>query len=144
MTVGNAQEVKVGSIVLNFDPLSLFSEMRVISNAELEDVSIEGRLLDKQAASLKLLGGDAQYPVRHLTLQRVKIVTDEIALPIMSGIADIDAQGAFSRISLHSADDKLGIDLQPNQGRWQLGVNLKESSLPILAGCRVQRPQCQG
>ncbi len=132
VTVGNAQEVKVGSVALNFELLSLFSEVKVISNAELQDVSIQGNLLDKQAASLKLLGSIPQYPVRHLTLQRVKIVTDEVALPILSGIADIDAQGEFSRVSLHSTDDKLGVDLQSNQGRWKLGVNLKESSLPLL------------
>jgi uncharacterized protein involved in outer membrane biogenesis len=132
VTVGNAQEVKVGSVALNFDLLALLSEVKVISNAELQDVSIDGRLFDKQVASLKLLGSDAQYPVRHMTLRRVKIVTDEIALPSLSGIADIDAQGVFSRISLHSEDDKLGINLQPIKGRWQLEVNLKESSLPML------------
>ena len=132
VTVGNAQEVKVGSVVLNFELLSLLSEVKVISNAELQDVSIQGNLLDKQAASLKSLGSVPQYPVRHLTLQRLKVVTDEVALPVFSGIADIDEKGVFSRISLHSADDKLGVDLQPNQGRWQLSVNLKESSLPLL------------
>lgn len=132
VTVGNAQEIKVGSIVLNFDVFSLLSEVKVISNAELEDVSIDGRLLDKQAASMKLLGSDSKYPVRHLTLQKLKVVTDELALPVFSGIADLDAQGAFSRVSLHSADDKVGIDLQSNQGHWQLGVNLKESALPSM------------
>jgi hypothetical protein len=132
VTVGNAQEVKIGSVILNFDPLSLLSEPRVISNAEFHDVSIQGRLLDKQVASLKLLGGDTQYPVRHLTIQRVKIVTDEIALPIMSGIADLDAPGTFNRVALHSNDEKLGFDLQNIQGRWQLSINLRESSLPIF------------
>lgn len=129
VTVGKSQEVKVGSVALSFDMLSLLSEIKTISNAELQDVSIEGNLLDKQALSLKLLGGDKQYPVRHLTLQRVKIVTDEVVVPILSGIADIDAQGAFTRVALHSLDDKLAFDLQPHQGRWQLGVSLKESSL---------------
>ncbi len=132
VTVGSGQEVKIGSAVLSFDLSSLFSAVKVIGNAELEDVSIEGRLLDKQAASLKLLGSDKNYPIRHLSLQSVKIVSDEVALPVFSGIADMDAQGAFSRISLHSADDKLGVDIQSDQGRWQLGVNLKESSLPLM------------
>jgi len=132
VTVGKAQEVKVGSMVLNFDLLSLFSGVKAISNAELEDVTIDGRVLDKEAASLKLLGGDPEYPMRHLKLERVKIVTDEIAVPSLNGIADIDAQGVISRLSLHSDNDKLGIDLQSSQGRWQLGVNLKESSLPFL------------
>lgn len=134
VTVGSAQEVKVGSIVLNFNFLSLLSEIKVISNADLQDVSIDGRVLDKQMVSLKSLGGDPQYPVRNLTLQRVKIATDEVALPVFSGIADIDAQGGFSRVSLHSPDDKYSIDLQSKQGRWQLGLSLKETSLPLLPG----------
>lgn len=134
VTVGSAQEVKVGSIVLNFDFLSLLSEIKVISNADLQDVSIDGRVLDKQMVSLKSLGGDPQYPIRNLTLQRVKIVADEVALPVFSGIADIDAQGGFSRVSLHSPDDKYSIDLQSKQGRWQLGLSLKETSLPLLPG----------
>jgi len=132
VTVGTAQEIKIGNVNLNFDLLSLFSGVKAISNAEIEDVSIQGNQLDKQAVKLKMLGSDTQFPVRHLTLQRVKIVTDEIAIPVMSGIADMDAQGAFSRIALHSADEKLSFDLQPNQGRWQLGVDLKASNLPIL------------
>jgi hypothetical protein len=70
--------------------------------------------------------------VRHLTLKGLKIATDEIALPLLSGIADIDVQGRFNRIALHSADDKLGFDLQSNQGRWELGVSLKESTLTLL------------
>ena len=56
VTVGNAQEVKIGSVILNFDPLSLLSEARVISNAEFQDVSIQGKLLDKQVASLETYG----------------------------------------------------------------------------------------
>jgi uncharacterized protein involved in outer membrane biogenesis len=132
VTVGNSKEVKIGSIALSFDLFSLFSDIRIISNADLQDVSIQGDQLEKQVASLKLLGANAQYPVRHLTVQRLKIVTDEVPLPSLSGIGDVDAQGVFNRLSLHSADDKLGIDLQVNQGRWQLGVNLKESSLFFL------------
>jgi hypothetical protein len=133
VVVGNQQEVKVGSIKLNFDVFSLFSENKVISNAEFEDASIQGNALEKQVASLKLMGGDAQYPVHHLTLQRLHIVTDEIALPVLSGIADLGAQGTFNRVSLHSANDKLDIDLQSNPGgRWQISLNLRESSLPIL------------
>jgi hypothetical protein len=134
VTVGKAQEVKIGSVALNFDLLSLLSEVKVIGNAELQDVRIEGSQLDKQMTSLSSLGGDAQYPIRHLSLQRVQIVTAEVAIPVLNGVADIDVQGVFSRVALHSADDRLGLDLQPIQGRWQLGVTMRDSSLPMLPG----------
>ena len=132
VTVGASQEVKAGTVELDFDLLSLPSEVRIINNADLSDVSIDGRSLDKLAASFKLTGSDANYPVRHVTLQRVKIVSDDVALPIFGGIAEIDAQGTLNRVSLHSTDDKVDVDLQSDQGRWHVGVSLKESSLPVL------------
>ncbi len=132
VTVGSNQETKIGSIVLKFDPLSLFSPVKVISNAELRDVSVDGRALDRQVAGLKRAGGEPLYPVRHLTLQRAKIVTDEITLPVLSGVADFDAQGALNRVSVHSPDDKVGVDIESDQGRWKLDVELKGITLPFL------------
>ncbi|MBU1776127.1 MAG: hypothetical protein KJ899_05755, partial [Gammaproteobacteria bacterium] len=132
ITLGKVQEVKVGSAVLKFDPLTLFSEVKVIDRAELQDISIDGTQLDSQIASLKMLGGDRMYPVRRLSLQKIRIISDEIALPVLEGIAEIDDKGSFSRVALHSEDNKYGIDLQPQEGRWQLGVTLKETSLPLL------------
>jgi hypothetical protein len=133
VVIGKTQELKIGTVVLNFDLFSLLSDAKVISNAELYDVSIQGNTIDKQAASLKQLPGDPQYQLRHMSLQRLKIVTDEITVPILSGVADIESNG-FSRVSLHSEDNKLSFDLQPNQGHWQLAVNLKESQLQFLPG----------
>jgi len=133
VTVGTEQDLQIANVVLSADILSLFSETKVLSDVQLEDVSIKGSQLERLAPSLKSLGGDKQFPVRHFTLQNVKVVTDEVALPSLSGFAELDGQGAFTRIALHSADEKYSVDLQPDQGRWQLGVSLKETSLPLLS-----------
>jgi hypothetical protein len=130
--LGRGKELKIAKVTLEFDPLSLFSEAKAISDAELQDVSIAGHALARQAESMKLLGSDAKFPVRHLTLKNVKVVTSEIALPSMSGVADLGARGTFRRVSLHSENDKFGVDLTNDEGRWQVGLNIKESGLPIL------------
>jgi hypothetical protein len=134
VTVGIEQEMKIVRIVLKFNLLSLLSESKVIGDAELNEVSIKGNQLENLAPSLKLIGGDREFPVRHLTLRRVKVVTEEIAVPDLAGVAEIDGQGAFTRVALHSEDDKYSFDLQPDQGRWQLGVRLRETALPWLPG----------
>jgi hypothetical protein len=134
VTVGIEQEVKIASVELNFDLLSLFSETRAIGDAVLDDVSIKGSQLERFSPSMLLAGGDRQFPVRHFTLRKVKVVTEEVALPNLSGVAELDPQGAFSRVALHSDDEKYSFDLQPVQGRWQLAVSLKETALPWLPG----------
>ena len=132
VTLGNAQEVKVAAAVLSFDPLSLFSEIKGIGNAELQNVTLDARHLDQVAAWLKGLGGDTQYPVRHMTIQSLQVNTGEaISLPTLKGGADL-AQGKFTRVVLHSEDEKLNIELQSEQNRWQLSFGVKESALPML------------
>jgi hypothetical protein len=133
VTIGIEQEVKVAAVELNFDLLSLFSEVRVISDADMSEISIKGSQLERLAPSLKSLGGDKLFPVRHLSLHRVKIVTDEISVPNLVGVADLDAQGAFTRIALHTEDDKYSFDLSPEQGRWKVGFSLKETGLPWMS-----------
>jgi hypothetical protein len=132
VTVGIEQEMKIAGVVLKFNLLSLLSESKVIGDAELNEVSIKGAQLERLAPGLNRMGGDRGFPVRHLTLRRVTVVTEEIAVPELAGVAEIDGQGAFSRVALHSEDDKYSFDLQPVQGRWQLGVSLRETGLPWL------------
>ncbi len=132
VTLGNAQEVKATAAVLSFDPLSLFSDIKEIGNAELQNVTLDARHLDQVAGWLKGLGGDMQYPVRHMTIQSLQVnAGDAISLPALKGGADL-AQGKFTRVVLHSEDEKLNIELQSEQNRWQLSFGVQESALPML------------
>ncbi len=132
VTMGGEQEVKASAVVLKFDLLSLFSEKKEIGDAELQNVALDVRRLDQLAGWLKRLGGDTQYPVRHMTIQSLKVnAGGAISLPTLKGGADV-AQGAFKRVVLHSEDEKLNIDLQSDQNRWQVSFGVKESALPLL------------
>ncbi len=131
VVLGNAQEMKVGTVVLGFDLLTLFSDKKTISNVELQSVTLDGQHLDKVAGWLKGMGGDEQYPVRHLTIQSLQVNTEGISLPPLKGSADL-AQGAFTRVVLHSEDDKLNVELLPVKNIWQLSFGIKERTLPLL------------
>ena len=131
VTVGNAQEVKFGTVTLNFDPLTLFAESKAISNAELQNVTLDGKRIEQIAVWLKGLGGDVQFPVRHLTIQSLQLNVEGISLPPLKGSADL-VQGAFTRIVMYSDDSKVHVELQPGQNAWQLSFGIKERALPLL------------
>jgi hypothetical protein len=132
VVVGNAQEIKISAVILNFDPLALFSDSKAISNAELQNITLDGRRLDQITNWLKGLGEDAQYPLRHLTIKSLQVNTEGVVLPLLNGSADL-AQGAYTRIVLHSDDEKLNIELLPVKDYWQLSFGIKEKALPLLA-----------
>ena len=131
LSIGTGEEVKAATVTLSFDPLTLLSQNKSISNAELQGVTLDGRRLNQVAGWLKGLGGDAQYPVLHLTIRSLQVGVEGVSLPPLQGSADL-AQGAFTRIVLHSEDDKLNIELLPVQNRWQLSFGIKERTLPLL------------
>ncbi|TNC96025.1 MAG: hypothetical protein FD121_1208 [Gallionellaceae bacterium] len=131
LSIGAGEEIKVSTVSIFADPLSLFSEQKTISNIELKGATVDGRRLEQLTMALKGIGGDAQYPLRHLTIQNLKVNAEGIELPTLSGSADI-AQGQFTRVVLHSDDSKFNVEVVPMQNRWQLSFGIKERALPLL------------
>lgn len=133
VAVGSAQELKVGNAEVTFDLFSLFSPVKVIRRVELQDVTLEGASFDKELSWLQQIGANANYPVSHVTLQRAKVSSEEISLPVFSGEIDVNEQGRVSNATLKSADAKFDAVLQPSsQDRWQITLNAKETSFPLF------------
>lgn len=131
VSIGAGEEIKVSTLAIFADPLTLFSEQKVISNIEFKGTVVDGRRLEQLTTALKGMGGDVQYPIRHLTIQNLKVSTEGIEVPPLSGSADI-AQGQFTRVVLHSDDSKFNVEVVPMQNRWQLSFGVKERALPSL------------
>jgi uncharacterized protein involved in outer membrane biogenesis len=132
LTVGSAQELKVGDAVLNFDFSALFASTKSISNMELSNVILTGSSLDKVVVWVQAVGGNEVYPVAHIALRNLRVNTDEIKLPLLNGSANFDTQGKFTHAGLNSEDGKFSLELEPQQNRMKLELNIHESSLPIF------------
>jgi len=143
VSIGAAEEIKVSAVSIFADPLTLFSEQKAISNIELKAAMVDGRRLEQLTTALKGMGGDARYPIRHLTIQDLKVGAEGIELPPLSGSADI-AQGQFTRVVLHSEDNRFNVEVVPVQNRWQLSFGIKERELPLLSGVTFSEFNAKG
>lgn len=132
LEVGSAKELVVENAVLNFDFSALFAQTRSINSLVLDNVTLSGMALDKALAWLQAAGSVDRYPVARMELRRVGLKSDEVKLPLLSGKADFDMQGKFSKAVLKSEDDKFGFELQALQKGFQLELNMHGSSLPIF------------
>jgi hypothetical protein len=129
--VGRAGEFSAAAATLNFDLLSLASDSKTISDVALQGATLNGRDLENVAAWLKGMGGDANFPLQHVTLHDLKIVSDVVTIPALQGGADFD-QGVFSRLVLHSEDEKLNVELKAVANRMQLTFGIRDGALPLL------------
>jgi membrane protein involved in colicin uptake len=132
VAVGAEQEMKAGEIVLNLDLIPLFTGKLAVSEAEVNGLDVKGSQMERLAPSLRRLTDDKEVPIQHVTLRNVKIATDELAVPALSGVVERDAQGALTHLALHTGDDKYSMDLTSDQGRWKFSLGLRETALPWM------------
>ncbi len=141
--IGVAGELTVAAATLNFDPLSLLSDGKTIKDLALQDVSAHGKDLDKVAVWLKGMGGDTQFPLEHVTLHNLKIISDEISVPLLQGGADFDG-GDFSRVVLHSEDEKFNMELKAVADRTQIAFGIRDDSLPLFPSAKFSSFNARG
>jgi hypothetical protein len=144
VTVGGAQELKAGNVVLNFSLATLLDETRNISSMEVDNLELSAASFDKTLSWLQAAGADAQYPVTRLVLRHARISGEEFSLPPLNGSAEWDSQGHFSTAVLNSEDGKLGVELQAQKSAWQIAWHIKETSLPWLPGILFNELNAKG
>jgi hypothetical protein len=143
LKVGGGGEVVISKATLNLDPLSLLSDSKAIKDAELQDVDLDGRHLELASGWFKGMGGDAQFPLQHVSLRNLRIRMEGISLPALRGGADFE-QGAFSRLALHSEDEKLNVEFKAVANRMQMSFGIRENALPLLPAVQFSSFNARG
>jgi uncharacterized protein involved in outer membrane biogenesis len=137
VTIGAAQDLKVGKAMLTFDPLTLFSPVKTLRNVELQDVTLNGASLDKESVWMQEIGANSGYQVSHIALKKIKISSSEIELPLFDGEMEI-AGGRVGKVTLRSTDEKYVVSLQTEQNKWLFNFNAKGASLPLFPDVRYE------
>jgi hypothetical protein len=132
ITIGAGQEVKAGTAIVTFDFLLLLTEVKTIRSLELRDIVFEASMLDQELTWLQAIGGNQTFPVKQVTLQHAQLANSELPLPPFTGDISINAQGKVEQLVLKSEDAKIDVTLQPTQNTWQINLNVKKSTLPVL------------
>jgi len=143
LKVGTGGEVVISKVTLTPDLLSLLSGSKAIKNAGLQDVELDARHLELAAGWFKGMGDDAQFPLQHVTLHNLKLRTEGLSLPALQGGADFE-RGAFSRLVLHSEDDKLNLELKSVANRMQISFGIREHALPLLPAVQFSSFNARG
>ena len=142
-----SQAIRTGRFVftsgqLPIDPKTghlVNGDIRAQTRQVLENI----RSILAAAGWFKGVGGDAQFPLQHATLRNLKLRTEGLSLPALQGGADFD-QGAFSRLVLHSADDKLNVEFKSVANRMQMSFGIRENALPLLPAVQFSSFNARG
>ena len=144
ISVGGSEELQAATMVLNFSVLDLFSDIKVINIVEIDELTLKANSFDRALSWIQAAGGNENYPVKQMAVRRAHINGTDLTLPTVSGEVYFDGPRSVSKAVMSSEDRKLSILLQPQQSRWQLAVNIKENSLPLVPGIMFDELNLKG
>jgi hypothetical protein len=136
VSIGNSDEMKVAKVEMDFEFSAYFAPVKAIGKLELNEVEFAGAYFEKTLTWLQTFGSSERYPVTRMELKNVRVNADKIQLPLLSGRVDFDLQGKFAHADLKTEDEKLSLEIQPQQNHIQVELNMHETSLPILPGIK--------
>jgi membrane protein involved in colicin uptake len=132
VTIGSAQQLKIGHVALFFDPLSLPANVKKLEKVDLEGVAVDADSFSAVLPWLLAAGASDKYPVEHLELHDAHI-TGGAAIPAFGGKIKFDSYGRYTKATLSSTDGKYQVVLEPKEkGRAQVDVSVSDGSLPMV------------
>lgn len=132
VTVGTNKELSIRHVTLHFNVLTLPGKTREIEKAEMDNISVSTSSFSSVISWFQAMGANERYPLERISLHSVHLIGDGLQLPVFEGKLDFDSYGKFAKASLNSKDNKISLSLQTQDKHLQLGVNVSESSLPLL------------
>ena len=132
--MGSGEELRAASVVLNFSVIDLFADTKVINRVEIAELMLKAESFSKTLSWIQAVGGNKNYPVVQIAVHRARISGTDLNLPAVSGEINFDGQGSLIKAVMGSEDRKLSMELQPQQSRWQLAINIKERNWPLIPG----------
>jgi uncharacterized protein involved in outer membrane biogenesis len=135
ITVGKAQDIKVGKVAVTPDLLSLFGSIKVIRNIEIDSLVLTQQGVDKIPVWTKSDGAgkpDAlKVRVQNIRLDGAQVRLDKASLgPFDARIRLTDA-GEPQDMSITTQDGKLKVFVKPGKGNYLIDASARSWKLPV-------------
>ncbi|MDO9010793.1 MAG: AsmA-like C-terminal region-containing protein [Gallionella sp.] len=145
LSIGEAREIRVQQVQVNFAFSALFGSAKPIDSLELDGVQVNGEAWPQVADWLQRLAGDPQYPVARIVLAQGKLEASGIKFSDVEGQFDFDQSGKFEFVSLKAEGRKLALEMRATpQQKLQLSFSLRDSALPLLPNWVFEELKAEG
>jgi hypothetical protein len=145
VSIGNAEELKVGSVVVTPRLMTLLAERKVMRAVEIRDLSAKQQALQRLAALVT--AGDRSAGAVHVekvAVDNAVVVTERGELGPFRANIGLAPHGRPERASLHTSDGKLQISFSPQGENYTVTVEAKDWTLPWGPALEFKTLRMQG
>ena len=132
LRVGEHEEVAVGGIAVIPAISSLFSEQKIISLVDVNDLKIKREAIDFLAAMPKAAPAESstKVVVQTIRVRNAQLVWPEMSLPALNLEAAMKDASSLASLSLDTVDGHLQAEVTPDDAGYRIALNAREWVLP--------------
>ncbi|HWQ39593.1 MAG TPA: hypothetical protein VNM24_13485 [Burkholderiales bacterium] len=131
VAIGTTQDVKIAKVRLSPELASLFGEVKVVREVEVEGVNMEEQVLQRLPGWLDAALADKSVQIGRLVLRGAKVGMRDIALPALNVHMQLRPDGTIARTDIATVDNKLTVEIVPKDGRMDVSISGKGWTPPI-------------
>lgn len=130
IAVGTQQEIKIQSVTVRPDMLSLLREVKVIRAVEVSGVNVDRALLDRLPAWTKPEPGPKTVLVRRIEAHQVNLVLESFKWGPLRAEVQLGEAGLQS-VEAGTEDGRLTVNLVPDGEAYSVDIQGRHWSLPV-------------
>lgn len=141
--IGKAQDVKIGSVTVRPDMLSLLGKVKVIRAVEVDGVTIDNALLDRLPAWTKSEPGPKTVLVRRVEARNVQLALEKFKWGPLRAEVKLSEKGVQA-VEAGTEDRRLSVNLIPKGDAYELDILAKHWPLPVTPAIKFDELTAKG
>jgi len=134
ITVGTAEDIKLGKVLVTPDIFSLLQSTRVIRSIEIDSLVLTQKAIDQIPEWSKPDAAKQQPPlvrVESIRLNNALVNFGKLSFGPFDARISLDSKGEPENVSITTQDGKLKVSIKPEQSNYLIDASAKAWTLPI-------------
>jgi hypothetical protein len=130
--LGTTQDVKIDKVELSPDFGSVFGDIKVIRNMNVESLSVAPEVLPRLSKWMDAAVSDKNVQVRRAVLKGVKLGFRTVTVPNFDAEFDFSPEGVIQKAALEAVDGKLSVKITPRGKEFDIDVTAGMGWVPPI------------
>lgn len=131
ITIGKARDVKIATIRAMPGLGTLFEDTKTLKSIEVDALQLDQDTLPRVIGWIGSGDDSGNVRVSRISLKNMKISLKDVPLPPLNADITLTATGKFDKARIASADDKIEVEVAPENGEFDVSISAKGWQPPL-------------
>jgi len=128
--IGTTQDVKIDKVSLSPEFGSMFADVKIIRNVQVESATVAEEVLPRLPKWLEAAVADQNLQISRIVIKSIKLESRTVKIPPFDADLQLSPEGTIQKAVLSSTDGKLNVELVPHDNQIDIALSAAKGWVP--------------